>query len=92
MNWTPYKHGQLAKCSHGYYFVFQRHHHEAGPDRWFIEYEQGADEFGDHGMLTGRPHGLTRSKKLRRTLRAMERLADLYPFCHKIGRHLEALS
>ena len=57
MNWTPYKHGQLAKCSHGYYFVFQRHHHEAGPDRWFIEYEQGADEFGDHGMLTGRPHG-----------------------------------
>ena len=22
---------------------------------------------------------------------AMERLADLYPFCHKIGRHLEAL-
>ena len=57
MNWTPYKHGQLAQCSHGYYFVFQRHHHEAGPNRWFIEYEQGDHEFGDHGMLTGRPHG-----------------------------------
>ena len=56
MNWTPYKHGHLAKCSHGYYLVFQKHH-EAGSNRWFIEYEQGDHAFGDHGMLTGRPHG-----------------------------------
>jgi hypothetical protein len=57
MNWNAYKQGQLAKSSHGYYFVFQKHHHEAGSNRWFIEYEPGTHAFGDHGMLTGRPHG-----------------------------------
>ena len=57
MNWKPYKQGQLAKCNHGYYFVYQKFHHEVGSNRWFIKYEPGTHAFGEKATLTGNPRG-----------------------------------
>jgi hypothetical protein len=57
MNWRPYKQGHLTKCSHGYYFVYRKFNHELGSNRWFAEYEAGADMFGEQGSLTGKIHG-----------------------------------
>jgi len=57
MNWNPYKQGHLAKCKHGYYFVYRKFDHEVGSNRWFTEYEAGYDKFREQGSLTGHIHG-----------------------------------
>jgi hypothetical protein len=57
MKWSPYKHGHLAKCEHGYYFVYKKFNHKVGQERWFTEYEAGADKFGENGHLTGKIQG-----------------------------------
>jgi hypothetical protein len=57
MDWKPYKGGHLAKCKHGYYFVYRKFDHELGSYRWFVKYERGADKFGEQGQLTGNING-----------------------------------
>jgi hypothetical protein len=41
-------------------------HDQAGADRWFAEYEPGADQYGEHGQLTGNIQGFETPKEARR--------------------------
>jgi hypothetical protein len=38
----------------------------AGADRWFAEYEPGADQYGEHGQLTGNIQGFETREEARR--------------------------
>jgi hypothetical protein len=63
LKWDIYKYGYLGKGSHGYYFVYLQFDEEERADRWFTEYEAGADAFGENGILTGKVHGFETFEK-----------------------------
>ena len=66
VEWMSYKTGELAKCKHGYYFTYKKFSDQAGTDRWFAEYEPGADQYGEHGQLTGNIQGFETREEARR--------------------------
>jgi hypothetical protein len=58
MEWTQYKHGKLAKCDHGHYFVYKKKVNEQqNEERWFAEYESGSGPFREQGTPTGDTQG-----------------------------------
>jgi hypothetical protein len=57
MEWSPYRHGDIAKSNHGYYFIYKRFIHEKKAYRWFTEYEDETDAFGKRGHPIGNLHG-----------------------------------
>jgi hypothetical protein len=58
-----YKYGYLLKSNHGYYFVYLQFDEEQRDDRWFTEYEAGAEVFGENGILTGNALGFQTFKE-----------------------------
>ena len=66
-----YKTGELGKCKHGYYFIYKKFSDQAGADRWFAEYEPGADQYGEHGQLTGNIQGFETREEARRNNRSL---------------------
>jgi hypothetical protein len=65
MEWTSFADGEIAKCRHGYYFIYRKFCRDKGMDRWFADYESGNEYFSGRGeRLT--LHGLESPAEARR--------------------------
>ena len=51
LTWMPFGEGYLGKSHHGLYFVYRNLDPGTRLNRWFAQYEAGADKFGEQGKL-----------------------------------------
>jgi hypothetical protein len=75
---NAYNYGYLASSSHGYYFVYLQFDEEQRADRWFTQYEPGADAFAEDSILTDGVHGF-------------HTFGEAKAYCEKDARDLDAM-
>ena len=65
MEWTSFADGEIAKCKHGYYFIYRKLCSDLGVDRWFADYERENQHFSGRSECFTL-HGLASPEEARR--------------------------